>query len=81
MKPFKLNDPVTHVNNGFGVVISINNGIYPIVVRFDNESEDSFTLDGKYVNTDHSASLIHGHHANIKIVPVKPKPIKIKNLK
>ena len=84
MKPFKLNDPVTHIKNGFGVVISTNNDqIYPIVVRFDNGSEDSFTHDGKYIYTDHSASLIHGHHTNIKIVPVKPKSIKIKtkNLK
>lgn len=82
MKPFNLNDPVTHTNHGFGIVISTN-GMkpYPIVVRFDDRSEQTFTLDGKYVDSDHTATLIHGHHANIKIVPVRQKSVKPKDSK
>ena len=82
MKPFKLNDPVTNTKHGFGVVISIDNdNLYPIVVRFDNKSEETFTVDGKYVDSDHTATLIHGHHANIKIVPVRQKSVKPKDSK
>ena len=80
MKPFKINDLVTHVKYGKGIVIDIViKDIYPIKVQFKDRLE-SFTKEGLYITWEFAGGLIHGHHDKVKVVPVKPKPIKVKDV-
>ena len=80
MKQFKVDDLVTHVKYGKGIVINIRiNDMYPIKVEF-KDSLESFTTEGRYTTDEFAGGLIHGHHDKVKVVPVKPKPIKVKEV-
>jgi hypothetical protein len=76
MKPFKVGDLVTDIKFGKGEVIEVNDGrVYAVNVDFEDEAI-TFTRDGKYVGTSAFPTLIHGHHDELEVVPVKPKKAK-----
>lgn len=80
MKQFKVNDLITHVRYGKGIVIDIViKDMYPIKVQF-KDSLESFTKEGRYTIDEFAGGLIHGHHDEVKVVPVKPKSIKVKDV-
>lgn len=58
----KAGDKVTCLRYGHGYIASMNNiSPYPVHVLFGENEYQSYTLDGKYKETDFGALLHKGH--------------------
>lgn len=69
----KVGDKVSHPIYGNGVIDIIDETIWPINVKFMNNTIGSFTTNGKEHEEDTTPSLYHGHNTfQIIATPVSP---------
>jgi hypothetical protein len=74
MKEFKVGDKVWSPINDNGRVIEIaESDTYPIWVKFENNTGNSYTVDGKNLISDVSPTLFHDHDLILEVR--KPKKV------
>lgn len=67
MSNFKVGDNVVCEKFGEGVVYKVSSGgVFPIHVRFPDDSEESYTIEGKVWNSDKFPSLSLSKNNNNK---------------
>lgn len=72
----KVGDRVWSIEYGWGFVKELKNTCYPIVVQFDSEDHQQFTMNGKFFTNSPNQSLFWDE---VKITP-PPRP-KVKEKK
>lgn len=75
---FKLGDKVFDIHFGWGTVLLVNNGAYPVLVDFLWTTED-FTIDGRYEEDSPRSLFHHDYTPSDEIQIVDSRQVEVKS--